>query len=598
MLSVLKQLREIFNKSDRYKLLFLMALVIVSSALETIGIGLIFPFINLVSNPSLTMGNSKFKYMYDLLGFNEVNNFIIAVGLLLIAFYIFKNFFIAANFYIQQSFIALKRAEISSKLYRYYLKKDYLFHSNNTSGMILRDLNLVDSLFSNFIAPFFAIVSELLTMLLIISLLYMTNPEITVIAAVAIGIPAILSNRFTSKIFKQTGQESFDYIGKSSQTVLDGLRGIKEIQSMNKWSVFTKKLFGYNVNLGKIRAKLEVLNNIPRLLFETIITSGIVVILLYFVHKGVSSQDFFSVIALFGAAAVKLLSSASKILQKLNIFNFASTLKDSLLEDVIEATKDRSSFLDSSNSNKLKIQSKIEVNNLYFKYPNTSMVVLNDVSLSIKKGEKVALVGLSGAGKSTLMNILLGLLDSTRGEILIDDKNITKLTDEWHNSIGYIPQNITLFDISLKENIAFGVNPDKIDIDKIKELIKITNLDQFVSELDEGLETKLGENGAKVSGGQKQRIALARALYSSPQVIFLDEATSALDNQTEKLVVEALQNLNPEYTIVMIAHRLSTVRNCDRIFFMDDGKITHVGTYDELIATCPKFNSLTIESKN
>lgn len=584
-----RQIFFIFDRKDQWKLLLLLGVVISVSLLEAVGVGLIFPFIKIVSEPELIETHKYLVQIGDFLQIENRSNFIAVIGIALVFFYFTKNIYIGLSYYFQQKFIALKRAEITSTLFQYYLARDFTFHTQNNSAFLLRNLNQVDALFTSFIQPFFVLITETLTITFIVALLFLANAKVSLMAIAVIGIPAVLGNWWLSRFFKKYGKENFHYIGKTSQVIIDGFRGVRELKAMNRWRRFVQELFSWGEKLGRTRAKVEFLNMSPRLFFETVIIWGIVSILLFKVLTDPNDKEMFSLMALFGAASFRLMGSVNKILLALNLFHHASVMKDSLLVDIVEAKKDTKKIHPTNEG--LQITGNIKVDGVFFSYPGSNSETLKNISFEIPRGKKVAFVGESGSGKTTLMNILIGLIDPSKGKITIDHSNLSEIKEEWQKKVGYIPQGVTLFDTSIKENIRFGCY-QKSDDQHIQDLVKTVCLDDFVTSLDDGLDTVIGENADKVSGGQKQRLAIARALYNHPLVLFLDEATSALDNRTETDVVEAIEKLSDDTTVISIAHRVSSILDYDTIYFLKEGEIIDEGSFEGLLARNATFRNL------
>ncbi|QUX97721.1 ABC transporter ATP-binding protein [Marinomonas sp. CT5] len=598
MLGVLRQLLSAFSKKERVHLFLLLLLMMATGAVEALGISLIFPFIGIVTDPSIVHENKILNFLYQNLEFSNEKNFIIFIGCALGLFFIFKNFFYIGSQYIQQNYLIRKRVALTGTMFQGYMRSKYEFHLNNNSALLLRNINAVDGVFSGLLQPAFEIMSETIILIGIVFVLFMTDPVISLGAACFIAIPLLILNRFISRKLRMIGKENFRLMGVTSKLLLEGLNGVKEILVMNRQGFYARSFVESSKKLGFIRRDLIICNHVPRLVMEVILILGLISFVIYILVANLSIAQLIPTVSLFGVAAIRMLYSLNKIVVGGNNISFNQTLSATVLEQLhrFDTPSDLESDEHDKNKRlqKIDLDKAIELKNLSFSYLQSEKEALKNISLSIKKGQSVAFVGPSGAGKSSLVDIVLGLLTPSKGEILIDGDSLQneEVREKWQNSIGYIPQSIYLCDDTLRNNISFGVPADEIDEDAVEQAIEIAQLREVVNNLPNGLDTMMGERGVRLSGGQRQRVAIARALYHNPEIIIMDEATSALDNTTEAEFIEAINRMKKHKTLIIVAHRLTTIKNCDLIFVLQDGEVIGQGGLQELMSGNLPFQRL------
>jgi ATP-binding cassette, subfamily B, bacterial PglK len=351
---------------------------------------------------------------------------------------------------------------------------------------------------------------------------------------------------------------------------------------MNRQNWFVVKFQKSMKLLSKTEIFRETISQSVRPIMESIAVIGMLFIVLFLLQQGHSIGILASILALFALAIQRLLPAINSIVGEYNKLRYHVYSVKPVYEDIINFRK-YSKENKKENIEKTTLKDKIELKNISYTYPESKEEVLKNISLSIPKEKAVGFVGATGSGKTTLIDLILGLLEPTKGNILVDGKDIRNNLKAWHKNIGYIPQFIYLSDDTIANNIAFGLTEKEIDQEKLKEAIEASQLDEFVKRLPNGLDTFIGERGIRLSGGQRQRVGIARALYNNPEILVMDEATSSLDNITEKFVIQAIENLKKERTVIIIAHRLTTVKNCDKLYLIKDGRIIDEGTYEELL---------------
>jgi ABC-type multidrug transport system fused ATPase/permease subunit len=429
-----------------------------------------------------------------------------------------------------------------------------------------------------------------LVLICISILLLVTEPVITVFAGVVLGLASSLFLRVLSAKTRKKGREAQKERQVSIQAINQGFGGIKEILVSGNSSYFTNSFLKSIRSMTDADAFWRFAERLSQPFLECILVLGILTVAYALLLMGRSIESIAPTLALFGAALIRLKGCMNMIVQSFTTLRYNAVAVDPLWKDINKLTKAVSSPGSSGVTEKL--QNSIEIDKVQYSYPESDRPAIKDITLTIPKASSIALVGPTGSGKTTLVDTLLGLLKSEEGSILADGININNNLTAWHQRIGYIPQFIYLLNDTMKNNIAFGLEDSEIDKEKLETAIQTAQLDEFISTLPEGIETNVGERGIRLSGGQRQKIGIARALYNNPEILVMDEATSSLDNTTEDYLVRALEELKKDRTIIMIAHRLSTVKNCDKLYFMKEGKIISSGNYEELVSKCAEFRKM------
>jgi ABC-type multidrug transport system fused ATPase/permease subunit len=579
----IKKLWVLFSKKDKKKFLILFFMLILAAVFETAGIGLIVPFVGIVTNPAMIKEQSVLSFAYNILDFQSTNAFILfAVGVLLTVF-IVKNAYLLLFYNMQYRVIFNQKVKLSRTMFKEYLTKPYTFHLQRNSAELLRNVNVeVGKVFDGILLASFQLMTEILVILSILTLLIVTAP----LATLTSGILLAGSVLVFFKIFRK----KITYLGKENQIVSrevikwvnQGLGASKEIKVSGKERYFVSSYEEQSKIMANNTISKNMLDQVPRLFIETLLVSVVLVTMIILVFQGTDTATLVATMSLFAMAAFRLMPSITRIVAMLTTIRFSQPALTVVYDDLINDRNEWNSTHDESNyefqtvkvnSNEKTFLHSINLDNVYFRYPNQNRYSVHNVSLTIPIGSSVAFVGASGAGKTTIVDIILGLLEPEKGRVLVDGIELKELISTWQNKIGYIPQSIYLSDEPIRKNIAFGMNDQDIDESAVLRAIDDAQLKDFIDSLPEGLDTVVGERGVRLSGGQRQRIGIARALYHNPEIIFLDEATSALDNNTEKEIMKAIDGLKGEKTLIIIAHRLSTIENCDIVFKVEQGAL-------------------------
>ncbi len=562
------------KKSERRGLGMIFVLMLIGTVLEMFSLGLVVPIVGLLVNPDYL---DRVPFVHSLFGDLTTTQYVLGAMGLLVGVYFLKTIFLIWKTWVQRGFSNAVTMRIAQDLYENYLRQPYPFHLERNSAIMIRNSQSSASLMGGVIDPLLLIASEFLVSGGLFILMLLLEPVGSLSAIVVFGSFSLIFRRITSRRIAKWGEAQNYYKGSIIQHLQQGFSGVKDIKILGREDYF---IAGYNRDLSGnafVQRRYAVAQTLPRFSMEllTIICLGLLVSLMVLSNKAVG--DILPVLSLFGAAAFRLLPSLSQVINSFMSININRPIVNNLYADLAlpipETTTDQKSR---------KLLDRIDVEGLSFSYARTTRDALNNVSIHIRRGEAVGLIGSSGSGKSTLVDILLGLLEPTDGRVLIDGHDIHQNLRGWQDQIGYVPQSIFLTDDTLRRNVAFGLPKDKIDDDAVRSAIRSAQLEEFVASLPDGMETVVGERGVRLSGGQRQRIGIARALYNNPDVLVLDEATSSLDTETEHGVMQAVQALQGDKTVIIVAHRLSTVEYCDRLYRLENAQIVDEGTFSEV----------------
>ena len=572
---MIKKLRYILSRKEKLKLIFILLMLIIGSFFELLGVGVFVPFIELVMNPEAIQENEILLWIYNFLQKPTLEMFLTYIALGICVIYIVKNIYLGIMQNCILKFSYNIRMNIAVKLLTTYMKETYTFHLSKNIAELQRCLTTDASQFMLFINATLQLLAEAAVCIAIGLYLFDTSHSITVVVAgllvVCVGIFSLVSKKVSTKL----GLQNQMYNAKLFQWINQSLGGIKEIKVLHREKYFIGVYQKNYKKLIKSAKNNELLAAIPKYIVEAVSISGLllaVVVKIFFGRREIAT--FIPQLSAFAVAAFRLLPSVGKINAYVNSIMYSVPSVDLIYRDLKEVENCKYNIFENQDSKEsLDFKDKIEIKNLTYYYPNTESPVLQNVNLGIKKGETIALIGASGAGKTTLADIMLGVLEPQTGDVAVDGVSIYNNMDMWHLQLGYIPQTIYLSDDTVKNNVAFGIAEEKIDENAVREALKKAQLLEFVESLDEGMDTFVGDRGVRLSGGQRQRIGIARALYHNPEILVLDEATSALDQETETAVMESIENLKGTKTIIIIAHRLTTIRNADRVYEVKNAEV-------------------------
>ncbi len=592
LFNISKKILSVLTFNERKSFILLGSLSFIVAILEVFGVALIMPFISIISNPEIVNENDNLFKIYNYLNFNNSNDFIIFLGVLYLFYLILSQLFKATVTYHQLKFIFMREASISKRLLESYLKQPYSWFLDKHSGDLGKSiLSEVSEAIHYSINPFLNLISQLALALTLILLIIAVDPYIALISTLFI----LLLNHFIFNSLKEGISKKGELKVKSNKkrftSVVEAFGAIKEIKLNGLENVYTQRFTDSAKKFAKTNTSIQIISIIPKYILETLTFGFLILFIIISILNGLNLNQTLPKLTLFAFAALRIVPSVQQIFAALSKIHFSQNGLNIILNQ-LNNLKD---FKIPEKENKnLEILKSINIRNLNFTYPKSNKSSLNDINISIPLGSKIGLVGFTGSGKTTLVDIILGLLKPKKGDIYIDNNKLDNLNKrKWQNSIGYVPQQIYLTDKTISENIAFGIAVDQINVNDVEKAAKIAKIDDFiVNELENGYNTKVGERGVRLSGGQRQRIGIARALYNKPNLLILDEATSALDNITEKSVMKSINEEFENLTMIIIAHRLNTVRSCNCIYLLNEGKITSYGNYDDLMLKSKEFKKM------
>lgn len=575
-MDIILKIYSILNLKQIRRCSIIIVAMILGAILEAIGIGAILPLISIMGNPDFLTVYPKVTKYAGIFGIMTHIQFIITATFLLLILYIIKNIYLAWQNKIQIDFAVQNQIYYSEELLTEYLQKPYLYHLNHNTATLLRNVNSGGVIvFSLIMVSMFTLLTEIITAVTIWLMLVMIDAFTAIIVAGFIGsLLYFIIKGFRKKITEQ-GKIQNEYSALYIKCINQSLGAIKETKVSCKEEFFLDAFRKAYFEYCKANGKFLFMNQLPRMLIETIIVCGLLLLIITKLMLGNQPEEIVPLLGVLALAAFRLMPSANRIVNLSNGIRFQMPLFNELYEDLLiiknKGAKETETCLQKPES-RMDFENVVSVEELSFAYPEIEKQVLNNISFSIPKGKFVGIVGPSGAGKTTFVDILLGLLAPSKGKISVDGKNIYDDIRTWQANLAYVPQSIYLIDGTIRENIALGVDEKEINDALINKVLQMAELYDFVQELPAGIDTTVGERGVKLSGGQRQRIGIARALYYQPQVLVLDEATSALDNETEKSITDTILKLKGQITIIAVAHRLTTLAQCDFKVKFENGK--------------------------
>ena len=582
MKKMIYELRYIFSREQKIKLLLLLVVIGIGTMLELLGVTAIMPFIEVVMNPESIQRKWYLNILYSMFDFQSDVSFMLFLAAALIAIYMVKNLYLCIMYNLQYQFTFSNQRKLAYRMLDCYMRQPYSFHLSHNSADLIRNVSNDTNMMFVGILALLQLITETLVCITLIIFLFIQDKTITIGVTVIIGLFLLFFAKGFKRYFSRIGNEDREYNAGITKWLLQSFGGIKETKILDREDFFLNN-FDYNYkNYASCERKYRFLQVAPRPIMEAVCVSSLLVVVAFKLLRGTHSVYFISTLSVFAIAAFRLLPSINRVTNYMSVIMFNKPAIDAVYKDLKRIEElENSKVMKNTAEEPLTLKKAIKVEKLSFKYPNAENYVLHNINFEILKNKSTAFIGPSGAGKTTLADIILGALEPTEGSVLVDDVNIQEHMSAWHKNLGYIPQSIYLMDDTIKNNIAFGINREEIDESKIWKALEQAQLKGFIKSLDKGLDTEIGEGGVRLSGGQRQRIGIARALYNDPEVLVLDEATSALDNETESAVMEAIDRLSGTKTLIIIAHRLTTIRNCDIIYEVKNEGIRKVVLKDE-----------------
>lgn len=569
-----KLLWDVLQSSERRSLVGVFALILIGTVLETFSVGMMIPVLSVIASDRQEISLVFFTIEPAL---DKSQLIQLAVGLIL-AVYVLKNVFLAGSTWIQRGFLTRVTSRIAARMLEIYIRQPYAFHLRKNSSTLIRNTQDASMLVAAGIEPMLTILTEGLIAVALFTVLVVVEPVGTICVIGLLLFATFIFQRFFDQKLQRWGTLRQIQKGSIIQTIQQGLGAVKDVQVLGREEWFVNEHRERQTLDANLLRRINTVQAVPRLWLEVMAMAGLAGLVAIMLATGKDIDKIIPTVGLFAVTSFKVLPSINKLVSSKQTLKVSRSTIETIHHDL-----DLPIAMDSSIQN-VKFQfENVVVDQLNFKYEQSENLVLSNVNLRIQSGEAVGFVGQSGSGKSTLIDIMLGLLKPQSGSVLINGQTIENLKQSWQQQIGYIPQTIFLMDDSLRRNIAIGIADNVIDEVAIVEALKSAQLEDFVASLPEGLDTVVGERGVRLSGGQRQRIGIARALYHRPSVLVLDEATSSLDTETEHGVMQAVQALQGDKTVIIVAHRLSTVEYCDRLYRLDAGRIVDEGTFDEVM---------------
>lgn len=572
-------------RKDLFYLLLLMLLV---ALLESAGIGLLLPYIGVINSPDLLQENGHLNALYRWSGLESTRTFIIVSSVILIFLFVIKNITYVLQNYAQSRILLNIQMNLETQVMSQYFKRDYIFFTQKNPSELVQNIRNVSGIIGLVFMPALSALTELVVLAFVFMLLVLVQPWLTLIAGGFSALLLISIFRFSRMKAARYGTEGGENHISMSKWLYQAFGGIKEVKILSKEAFFLEQSMRFSRNAAWSGMKATMLTTLTRPVIETVWFSLTVLLVLIAIALGESGAALLPIIALLAAAAMRIMPALNRILNATISIRQATYHVSAVASELGSPVSNGLGF--DQTSSPLNFHDNIRFSDVAFEYPGGACQVLHRLSFSIDKGQSVAFVGPSGAGKTTAVDLLLGLLEPQQGQILVDGTPLTNSgARSWRRNFGYVPQNIYLSDDSVRNNIAFGQSHDEINALRMDAVVGQAQLTDVLARLPQGLDTVVGDRGARLSGGQRQRIGIARALYRDPPILVLDEATSALDNETEREITRAIRTLSGSKTVILIAHRLSTVAHCDQIIFLVDGVVRATGTYEELMRDSDDF---------
>ncbi len=599
MFKIVKHLFSILKTSQRRRFYFLQVLVIVMSLTQIVGVASIIPFMALIADLGQLQQDTIIAEVYKLSGLNSESQFVFWLGLSVLIMLFLASIISMYTTWRLSIFANKIGVEIADRLYTHYLKQDWLFHTSGSSAQLTKQI-ATESLRVNqgVLLPIMHLNANVVFVISMSISIFIFNPIVAIVGIVIFALSYYFIFKLVSLKLLKNGRSISEMYEKRFRLMNEGFGGIKDVLLLGRHSDFIDRFNKTGVVFAYSQGVNAALGHAPRYFMELIAFGSMISLILYlFTSNDGDLSLILPILSVYAIAGIKLLPAFQQIYNSLatirgNIAGYEAIRQDLIDSSEIkpETNKPKTGKKEKSYLNPKK---QISLENISFRYPSKEELVLNQMNISIPVKKVIGIVGPSGSGKSTLVDILLGLIEPQKGFLKIDSKIINNQNRRsWQNSIGFVAQAIFLSEGTIAENIAFGLPKNQINLKQVDNVLKLANLNEFVQGLKNGVHTKVGERGVQLSGGQRQRIGIARALYHEADVLIFDEATSSLDGITEKMIMQAVHRFSGEKTIIMIAHRLKTVEKCDKIFFIDGGKVADQGTFQELIETNEKFKNM------
>jgi len=595
MFNYLNKIGDLIDNKSKKQFVLLFIFLLIKSFLDGFGLGMIAPFIAAISDSSAVFENRVFQIINSYIFIDSSQQLILWMSITLISFFIIKNIFSLYVMYYQSRIVFTKRSIQGRELFKAYMKAPYSYHLNHNTAELDRNIRFESTNVYAFIQRVLLFCSNLFLIIAIFTVLLIANWQAVLTTGFFIIVFSSLFLLFSGRYSKKFGvavQESQLHIG---QALKEGLSSVVEAKLHGIESFFPKRYFKHMIFNAQANWKQTTLGIAPTLFFEILAVGTLVGVVIVLTLKNIKINSVLPILGVFSFAFVRLIPSVTAMIKSLQDIKFLLPAVDVVHADFQNLNYfNKQKNNDGSFNNQSIDFNSLIIDNVTFSFPGKKSInVIDGLSIEINKNQTIGITGPSGSGKTTLINMILGLITPDNGNIFINDSEMRENLANWRSLIGYVPQSITLLDAKIKENIALGYDGDNIIEKKVWSSLKESNLDVFVKDLPKGIDTYIGENGMRLSGGQRQRLGLARALYRDPEILVFDEATSALDVETEKRITQEIMKLSGKRTLLIVAHRISTIKDCDIIYYLKDGKVISHGSFDELKSINKDFDYIS-----
>ena len=570
---MIKKIRRILPLRQKVSLAALAVLLFIGGVFDLLGVSLIIPIVNIVMDSSIIADNKWFILIKDIFSIRSDKMFIILLLTAMIAVYVLKNLYMILMYNTMYNILWKYKENLSMRLLSCYMYQDYTFHLSKNVSDLQRNILTDVGQFYGFIMDVLNIFNQTIVCTLLTIYLLLLDWVTTVCVIIFLGDAIFVIYKIQKRVQEERGRVSRESSAKLNKWILQSFAGIKEIQVLGREDFFLNKCKEEYIKGMYANKKSNLASLLPKPIMETVCVSGLLSIILIRLLLGRDVSGFVPILAVFAVSAFRMLPCFNSISAYMSSMMFEKDSVNAVFEDINEMEVLEHKKKPLSPSKELIFSDKIRISDLSYKYPNTDRLIFKDAELEILKNQSVGFVGASGAGKSTLIDIILGVLPIKKEKIFVDGQDIYDNLTAWRRMIGYIPQTIYLMDDSIRNNVAFGIPEDEISDDELWRALDEAQISDFVRSLPDGIYTEIGDRGIRISGGQRQRLGIARALYNKPEILIFDEATSALDNDTEEALMDAINSLKGKRTMLIIAHRLHTIENCDVIYEVKDGKV-------------------------
>ncbi len=579
MIKIYKKLMVLLDRQQKKKMVLLVFLMLIGAILETLGVSMILPVMNVVLEEDAIAKHWYLQVICDIFHVDNSNQLTILVMVGLVLVFVIKNIFLFFQQKVQLKFVYTNQFATSRRMMINFMQRPYEYYLNADTAVIQRSITSDVNNMYGLILALLQLVSEGIVFVCLAGICLVEDVWMSLTVTALLVVALLVIKCILKPIMRKAGEENQEFYSGLYKWIDQSVMGIKEIKIARKENYFINEYSKCGAGYVGAVQRYNLYNSTPRLLIESLAIAGMILYLMIRLLNGTEAADIVPQLGLLAVAAMRLIPCANRInnhLTSISYFEpFFMGVSDNLQEEIRDANidYDEETYRKKVDVEKLTIKKEIALQDITYKYPNTDVLIFDHADMTIPIGNAVGIVGTSGAGKTTIVDILLGLLQLENGRILADGVEVREHYDSWLKNIGYIPQTIFMIDSTIRKNVAFGYPDEEIDDDKVWEALREAQLDEFVRGLPEGLDTGIGERGIRLSGGQRQRIGIARALFEDPEVLVLDEATSALDNETEAAIMDSINRLHGRKTLVIIAHRLQTIEKCDMVYRVVNGKI-------------------------